>query len=122
MFDRLKYLELSRDFRSTFQYNNIMFMVAGLLVEEVSGMTWEDFVKQRIFDVVDMPRTNTSTSATQKDANHSQPYMYRYNQLKEIPFLKLTRTRLLGRQGQSCRASARNGALVGGSHQWRQNW
>ena len=99
MFDRLKYLELSRDFRSTFQYNNIMFMVAGLLVEEVSGMTWEDFVKQRIFDVVDMPRTNTSTSATQKDANHSQPYMYRYDQLKEIPFFEADENQATGPAG-----------------------
>jgi CubicO group peptidase (beta-lactamase class C family) len=99
MFDRLKYLEPNRDFRSSFQYNNIIFMVAGLLVEEVSGMTWEDFVKQRIFDVVDMPCTNTSTSTTQKDANHSQPYMYRHDQLKEIPFFEADENQATGPAG-----------------------
>jgi CubicO group peptidase (beta-lactamase class C family) len=99
MFDRLKYLELSRDFRSTYQYQNIMYMVAGLLVEEVSGMTWEAFVKQRIFDVVDMPRTNTSTSVTQKDTNHSQPYLYNHDQLKEIPFFEADENQATGPAG-----------------------
>ena len=99
MFDRLRYLEPNRDFRSTYQYQNIMYMVAGFLVEEVSGMPWEDFVKQRIFDVVDMPRTNTSTSATQKDANHSRPYMFHHDQLKEIPFFEADESRGTGPAG-----------------------
>jgi CubicO group peptidase (beta-lactamase class C family) len=86
VFDRLKYLESNRDFRSTFQYQNMMFMVAGLLVEQVSGIPWEAFVKRRIFDKVGMPRTSTSTTVAQEDANHSQPYVYRHDQLKEMPF------------------------------------
>jgi CubicO group peptidase (beta-lactamase class C family) len=46
---RLRHLEPSRDFRSLFQYNNLMYMVAGQLIEEVSGLPWEQFVRERIF-------------------------------------------------------------------------
>jgi CubicO group peptidase (beta-lactamase class C family) len=99
LFDRLKYLEPSRDFRSTFQYQNMMFVVAGLLVDAISGIPWEDFVKKRILDVVGMPRTNTSTSLTQKDTNHSQPYIYRHDQLKEIPFYEADESRAMGPAG-----------------------
>jgi CubicO group peptidase (beta-lactamase class C family) len=88
IFDRLRYLEPSCDLRTTFQYNNIMVMVAGMLVEEVAGTSWEQFVQTRIFDRVGMTHSNFSTEVTQQVADFATPYLYRDNQLKEIPFLK----------------------------------
>src|SRR5579884_3962777 len=41
MFERLQYLMPNKDFRSTWQYQNLMYMTAGYLVEAVSGQTWE---------------------------------------------------------------------------------
>lgn len=99
VFDRLKYLESNKDLRSTFQYQNMMFMVAGMVVEAISGLPWEAFVKQRIFDAVGMPRANTSTTVTQADANHSQPYLYRHDQLKEIPFYQADESQAVGPAG-----------------------
>lgn len=86
IFNRLQFLELSKDLRTTFQYNNLMYMTAGWLVEVLTGMSWETFVQKRIFDVLGMTRSNSSTVQTQQDENHSQPYMYRHSKLKEIPF------------------------------------
>lgn len=86
IFDRLQFLELSKDLRSAFQYNNLMYMTAGWLVQELTGMSWEIFVQKRIFDVLGMNRSNTSSAQTQQDENHSQPYMYRRGVQKEIPF------------------------------------
>lgn len=86
VFDRLRYLEPSASFRGTWQYQNIMYMVAGLVVQEITGLTWEAFVKQRIFDVLGMGRTNTSTTVTQADNNHSRPYLYRDEVLREVPY------------------------------------
>jgi len=40
MVRRLQYLEPSKDFRSAYQYNNLMFMTAGYLVGQVAGATW----------------------------------------------------------------------------------
>jgi CubicO group peptidase (beta-lactamase class C family) len=88
IFDRLRYLEPNRDFRYTFQYQNIMYMVAGLLVAEVAGMSWEQFVQTHIFDKLGMSHTNLSTVVTQQSANFATPHLYRDGQLKSIPFFE----------------------------------
>ncbi|WP_406852676.1 serine hydrolase [Brevundimonas sp. BH3] len=41
-------------FRANYHYCNLMFVVAGAVIERVSGMTWEDFVQTRIFDKLGM--------------------------------------------------------------------
>lgn len=88
VFRRLRYLEPSRSFRSTFQYQNMMYMVAGILVEEITGMSWEKFVQTRIFEPLGMNHSNLSTEVTQKLANFASPYIYQKEQLKKIPFFK----------------------------------
>jgi CubicO group peptidase (beta-lactamase class C family) len=51
----LRYLKLARGFRSGYAYDNILYIVAGILIERVSGMKWEDFIQQRIFKPLRMP-------------------------------------------------------------------
>jgi hypothetical protein len=51
---RLKYLKPNAEFRAKFQYNNLMYIVLGALIERVSGMTWEEFVQGNIFDPLGM--------------------------------------------------------------------
>ena len=50
----LRFLRLSTSLRSHFAYNNMMFVVAGLLVERVSGERWERFVQERLLDPLGM--------------------------------------------------------------------
>ena len=45
----LRYLKPKTGFRETFAYDNILYIVAGALVEAVSGKSWEDFVTENIF-------------------------------------------------------------------------
>lgn len=49
VFEHLPHLDLSRDFRTKFQYCNLMFIAAAALVEEVSGEDYNKFLKRRIF-------------------------------------------------------------------------
>lgn len=86
LFDRLRYLEPSRGFRSAYQYQNLMFMTAGILVEEVSGMKWETFVQNRIFDPLEMNSSNFSVNDMQKTDNFSYPYSKREEKVTRIPF------------------------------------
>jgi CubicO group peptidase (beta-lactamase class C family) len=102
VFDRLAYLEPNSSFRSAFYYQNMMYMVAGLLVENLTGLTWETFVKQNIFDKLGMKRSNTSTKATQHDPNHAQPYRYRKGNLDEIPFYEQGESDCVGPAGTIC--------------------
>ena len=60
LFDKLVYLEPQEPMRETFLYNNLMFAAVGYLIELQSGKTWEHFVKERIFDPLQMNSTGYS--------------------------------------------------------------
>ncbi|MBV9930010.1 MAG: serine hydrolase [Alphaproteobacteria bacterium] len=51
----LPHLKLARGFRAGYAYDNILYVVAGILVERMSGMAWTSFVEQRIFRPLRMP-------------------------------------------------------------------
>jgi CubicO group peptidase (beta-lactamase class C family) len=57
---RQRYMEEVGPFRSTYGYSNNMYITAGVLIEAVTGVTWDDFVDQRIFTPLGMEATNTS--------------------------------------------------------------
>jgi CubicO group peptidase (beta-lactamase class C family) len=63
---RLRYLEPSAGFRDVFQYNNLMYMVAGVLVGRLSGGSWEEFVAERIFKPLGMEHSNSGQSPLSK--------------------------------------------------------
>jgi CubicO group peptidase (beta-lactamase class C family) len=61
---RLKELEPSKtgdsspyDFRNKYQYNNLMYIIAGLLIDELTGKSYEQFVAERIFNPLRMTST-----------------------------------------------------------------
>jgi CubicO group peptidase (beta-lactamase class C family) len=45
----LRHLRPVTGFRSTYAYDNLMYMVAGQVVARVAGLSWEDFVATRMF-------------------------------------------------------------------------
>jgi CubicO group peptidase (beta-lactamase class C family) len=53
----LRHLPASKDLRGGYQYNNLMYMTAGQLIEEVSGQSWEEFVRTRFLQPLGMNRT-----------------------------------------------------------------
>jgi len=45
---RLRYIRPATSFRSGYAYDNVLYVVAGQLIEEVSGKTWERFVREEV--------------------------------------------------------------------------
>ncbi len=86
LFDRLRYLEPRADFRAIFQYNNLMFLTAGYLAGEVTGSTWEDVVRTRIFEPLGMKDSNFSVEDSRKKPDHALPYGEKDDKVIEIPF------------------------------------
>lgn len=76
IFERLRHLEPSRDFRTTFQYNNLMYMAAGVVGERVAGggQSWEDLVRKRLFAPLGMKTANFSVRASEATENWSRNY------------------------------------------------
>lgn len=60
---RLRWVPLQNSFRATYNYDNVLYDVAGAVVEAVSGQTWDAFVHDRIFVPLGMTSSVTSFSA-----------------------------------------------------------
>lgn len=86
LISRLAYLEPSRDFRTAFQYQNLMFLTAGYLVGTVSGTTWEDFTRLRILEPLGMTSSNFSVTEMRAADDHALPYGENKDKVEEIPF------------------------------------
>ena len=63
------FVPIEDGFRARYHYCNLMFVVAGAVLEAVSGMSWEAFIQTRILDKVGM--TETVPLARLADASKS---------------------------------------------------
>ena len=83
---RAKFLEPKYNFRTDFGYQNIMFIAAGEIVSKVSGMTWDEFLKERIFNPLSMTRTNTSIKDFDNMENIAMPHTLDDGNVISIPY------------------------------------
>ena len=66
---RMRYLKPRHPFRSRYGYNNLMYVAAGQIVENVSGQRWEQFITDRLLKPLKMQRTTTSRPAAETLGN-----------------------------------------------------
>jgi CubicO group peptidase (beta-lactamase class C family) len=71
---RLRYIPLATSFRSAYAYDNVLYLVAGEVIEAVSGQSWEDFVSTRILARVSMTTSNVRHSDAAKGGNVATPH------------------------------------------------
>jgi CubicO group peptidase (beta-lactamase class C family) len=86
---RLAHLEPSAALRAKCQYNNLMYLTAGYLIERLTGTTWEQAVRARLFEPLGMTRSNFSVDDSQKDSDFAQPYRENDDQIELIPFRQI---------------------------------
>lgn len=70
----IKDLAPTTSFRSKFQYQNLMYITAGEVIRAVSGQSWDDFVKARIFTPLGMRASNTSVRDLAGQPNVATPH------------------------------------------------
>jgi CubicO group peptidase (beta-lactamase class C family) len=56
----LRYLKPVSGFRTKYDYDNNLYIVAGEVIARVSGMSWEDFIEQRIMEPLKMTESAAS--------------------------------------------------------------
>lgn len=88
IFARLEHLEPTTTFRGRWQYQNLMFLTAGYLVERITGRSWDDLVRERIFEPLGMARSNASVKDMRTAENVAFPYVYdrEDDELTKVPF------------------------------------
>ncbi|MFL5403999.1 MAG: serine hydrolase [Gemmatimonadales bacterium] len=66
---RIRYIPLATSFRSAYAYDNVLYLVAGQVIEAVSGKSWEEFVKTRILDKIGMTNSDVRHSGATHGGN-----------------------------------------------------
>ncbi len=65
----LRYLKQASPFRTRYDYDNLLYVVAGEVVERVSGMSWEEFVETRIMYPLGMTGSSASFKGLRERSN-----------------------------------------------------
>ncbi|MDB5366446.1 MAG: hypothetical protein JWM77_2373 [Rhodospirillales bacterium] len=71
---RLRYIKPATSFRSGYAYDNVLYMVAGQLIEAVTGQTWEAFVRDRVFKPAGMLHSTSDEADQLKSPDHAFPH------------------------------------------------
>jgi CubicO group peptidase (beta-lactamase class C family) len=83
---RVRYLKPGWSFRSRFGYQNIMFLTAGQIIPRVTGKSWDDFVRDRIFTPLGMTSTNTTVTALKSFDNVATPHDKFDGKVQPVPW------------------------------------
>ncbi|MEO5581053.1 MAG: serine hydrolase [Saprospiraceae bacterium] len=96
LFDRIKFLEPSIPLRQGYLYNNLMYAAAGAIIEVLSKQTWEDYVRNKIFNPLGMTHSMFITEEMLKQADFMNPYFEKRDTSLLAPFPYYTKMQGVG--------------------------
>lgn len=71
---RIQYMEPSAGLREKWQYNNFMFLLQGAVTEKITGKSWEDNIREKIFQPLGMSSSNVSLAEWIKNSDAAYGY------------------------------------------------
>lgn len=80
----LRHIAPATSFRSGYAYDNILYIVAGELVTQVSGQPWETFVRERIFTPLGMATAVSDEADRFANPNRIQPHARLHPRLRGL--------------------------------------
>ena len=86
----IAYMKPQLGFREGYLYNNMMYSVAGLAMERVAGMSWEEIIRKKIFEPLEM----TASGFSQEDMTRSGNFAFAYFETDSTRRLKTRNVRL----------------------------
>lgn len=86
LLERIQYMEPTAELREKWQYNNFMFMSQGIVIEKLTGKTWEENISEKIFKPLGMNNTVVAIADMEKSADHSLAFATKDSSIKVIPY------------------------------------
>lgn len=83
---RIRFLKPSSSVRSRFGYQNVMYLAGGQIIPTVTGKTWDDFLKERIFTPLGMNSTNTSITGLKGMTDVASPHAKINDKVKPVAY------------------------------------
>jgi len=72
--DRLRHVKLATSFRNNYAYDNLLYIVAGKIIAQKDGKSWEEATRARLLAPLGMNATATSVADMLAAADHSAPH------------------------------------------------
>jgi CubicO group peptidase (beta-lactamase class C family) len=90
LLQRIQYQEPTAPVRQTWQYNNFMFLVQGMIAEKMSNKSWEQNIKEKIFVPLGMTTSNLTIKDLETSADASLGYMvYKDSIIKKMDYYNI---------------------------------
>jgi CubicO group peptidase (beta-lactamase class C family) len=86
LLSRIQYQEPSAELREKWQYNNFMYLAQGMVIEKLTGKSWEVNIKEKILQPLGMNNTNMSVIDMEKAVDRSLAYRTEKDKPKAIPY------------------------------------
>ena len=83
-----QYFKPESAFRTKWDYDNLLYIVAGELIARKSGMTWEEFIRINILEPLDMDNTYASLDKIKDTNNLSSSHAVEKGEIRVIPTFK----------------------------------
>ena len=77
---RMRYLPVTNSFRNEYGYQNDMYIVAGQIIEKVTGKTWGEFLRERILQPLQMSETRVASKYLTDSQNIAYPHLKKAKQ------------------------------------------
>jgi CubicO group peptidase (beta-lactamase class C family) len=86
---RLRFMKPKSSFRSRFAYDNLMYIAAGQIVAAVTGKSWDDNIRERIFAPLGMSSSAVTNTAWKPGDNYGWPHSRLPGKLQVIDFVPI---------------------------------
>jgi CubicO group peptidase (beta-lactamase class C family) len=83
---KLRFMKPASSFRSHYAYDNLLYMTAGQIIPAVTGTSWDDYIRQRIFTPLGMSHSNVSNANIKPTDNVAFPHSRIDGKLQVIHF------------------------------------
>jgi CubicO group peptidase (beta-lactamase class C family) len=80
----LRFVPLATSFRSRYAYDNVLYTVAGQVIEKASGMSWADFIEQKIFAPLGMTESRPTPERVRASDEVAAPHALNGSKLEVV--------------------------------------
>jgi CubicO group peptidase (beta-lactamase class C family) len=81
----IQYLKPVSGFRTKYDYDNLLYVIAGEVIHRVSGKPWAEFIEERIMKPLEMNQSAASWKTLKDTANSIVPHVPTDGKLQIIP-------------------------------------
>jgi CubicO group peptidase (beta-lactamase class C family) len=86
---RLRYVPLGTSFRSAYAYDNVLYNVAGAVIQQISGKAWSEFIRERFFGPLNMRDSKTSIRDIDASTDVVAPHALEDGKLRALEHMPL---------------------------------